>query len=125
MTASALEHIRTQAVVVARFTGSDHEGRVLIREALKEHPQLVVDSLAWFDMIMSGLAREQVFKWIAQGYTILSNGVPMRTFGHLWAYLDRLDEERDHVLVLDELLKWSDQELAAIWLSHPAPERKL
>lgn len=119
MKASILEHIRSQAVTVARYLGSEDDGRLLIREALKEHPTLVPASLEWFDVIMRGLTKEQIGKWRDQGYNILMDGVPHRTFGDLWTYLDRLDEENDGVLVLEELATWSDDELARVWEQSP------
>jgi len=117
---AVLEHIRTQAVVLARSTGSIEEGRDLIKGSLKDHPQLVAESLVWFDTVMQGLTREQVFKWISQGYTVLMDAVPHRTFGHLWKWLNRLDKATDNVLLLEELMHWTDEELAAVWRNYPS-----
>ncbi|GHE31227.1 hypothetical protein [Sphingobacterium griseoflavum] len=115
MDVSVLEHIRTQAVVVARSTKSEDEGRSLLEKALKDHPQLASESLVWFNAVMRGISKEQIFRWISQGFTILLNGVPYRTFGHLWQFLERLDEDSDNVLVLEDLLKMDEEELAKLW----------
>lgn len=64
---------------------------------------------------MVGMTKEQIDKWRMQGYNILQNGVPHRTFGDLWEYLDRLDEENDNVIVLEDAAQWSDAELAGFW----------
>ncbi|WP_208292360.1 hypothetical protein [Sphingobacterium paludis] len=124
MNIAILEHIRTQAVVVARSTGAIEEGRSLIKGSLKDYPQLIAESLAWYEMVMQGLTREQVFKWISQGYTILMDAVPHRSFGHLWNRLNRLDTQHDNVLLLEELLYWTDEELAAVWQNDAKKEDK-
>jgi len=64
---------------------------------------------------MRDYTKEQIVKWRAQGYNILQSGVPHKTFGDLWEFLDRLDEECDNVIVLQEAGRWSDQQLAGFW----------
>lgn len=50
-----------------------------------------------------------------QGYNLIINGVPHRTFGDLWELLDRLDGEGDNVIVLEEAARWNVAELAGFW----------
>ncbi|GEM_PF-1618401 len=50
-----------------------------------------------------------------QGYNLLMDGVPHKTFGDLWGFLDRLDEEGDNVIVLEEAACWNDAELSGFW----------
>ncbi len=58
--------------------------------------------------------KEQVQGWINEGYAILKSGVPTKVEGDIWAYLDTLDEEDMSVLVLDDLIKWSNEDLAEL-----------
>jgi len=50
------------------------------------------------------------------------DGVPQKTFGDLWG-LDRLDEEGEKVVVLEEALDWSDAELAGFWDSQKSKKK--
>ncbi|MFD2968542.1 hypothetical protein [Sphingobacterium bambusae] len=115
MEPSTLEHIGTQALTVARYLQSENAVRGLIKNSFREHPQAIPESLEWFDSMMAGLTKEQIGKWMQQGYNLFMDGVPHKTFGDLWEFLDRLDEEGDNVIVLEEAAQWSDAELAGFW----------
>ncbi len=59
------------------------------------------------------MKREEIQRLIDEGYHVISRGEPTVVKGDHWEYLDALDEEED-VLVLSDLLTWSDEELAKI-----------
>jgi len=59
------------------------------------------------------MKREEIQRLIDEGYHILRRGVPEVVEGDLWEYLDSLDDDSG-VLVLSELMTWSDEELARI-----------
>ncbi len=60
------------------------------------------------------MTRQQLQLLILKEYDILENGVPKKVEGDLWEYLDTLDEEDTSVVVLEDALKWSDDELALV-----------
>jgi len=53
----------------------------------------------------------KIQQWIKEGYHVLENGRLIKVEGNLWYYLDTLDEEDSGVLVLEDIAKWSDEEL--------------
>jgi len=59
------------------------------------------------------MEREEIQRLIDEGYHIIRRGVPAVVEGDLWEYLDSLDDDSG-VLVLSDLLTWSDEELAKI-----------
>lgn len=59
------------------------------------------------------MKREDIQQLIDDGYHVIRNGVPAVVKGDLWEYLDSLDDDSG-VLVLSELLTWSDEELDRI-----------
>lgn len=59
------------------------------------------------------MKREEIQRLIEEGYHIIRNGVPAVVEGDLWEYLDSLDDDSG-VLVLSELLTWSDEELSRV-----------
>lgn len=58
--------------------------------------------------------KEQVQEWINEGYAILKSGVPTKVEGDIWEYLDRLDDEDTSILVLEDLMNWSNEDLAEL-----------
>lgn len=59
------------------------------------------------------MKREEIQQFINDGYHIIFGGVPVVVKGDLWEYLDNLDNDSG-VLVLSELLAWSDEELEGV-----------
>jgi len=59
------------------------------------------------------MTREQVVELINQNYDLIRNGTPIMVTGDIWDYLDTLDEEEE-VFVLEDILKWRDDELEKI-----------
>lgn len=59
------------------------------------------------------MKREEIQRLIHDGYHIILSGVPAVIEGDLWEYLDSLDDDSG-VLVLSDLLTWSDEGLAII-----------
>ena len=57
------------------------------------------------------MKREQIQQWIDEGYHVLVDLEPKKVDGDLWEFLDALDEEDNSVLVLEDIIKWSDDEL--------------
>jgi len=60
------------------------------------------------------MTREQVRHLLNEGFDIIKDGDPVVVSGDLWDYLDSLDESQDKVVVLEDALKWSDEELAGV-----------
>lgn len=60
------------------------------------------------------MTREQIQKWIDEGCHVLRDGRPEVVEGDIWSYLDTLDEENADVWVLEDLVKWSDEELKSL-----------
>lgn len=56
---------------------------------------------------------ETVRDLLDKRYHIIAGGVPKKIEGDLWQYLLTLDEE-DDVLLLENLLSWTDDDLALI-----------
>lgn len=59
------------------------------------------------------MKREEIQRFIDEGYHVIRKGEPAVVEGDLWEYLDSLDDDSG-VLVLSELLTWSDEELGRI-----------
>lgn len=59
------------------------------------------------------MKREEIQRLIDEGYHIIRRGVPEVIEGDLWEYLDQQDDDSG-VLVLSDLLIWSDDELGRI-----------
>ena len=60
------------------------------------------------------MKREQIEKWINEGFHVLENGRLIKVEGDLWYYLDTIDEEDTGVLVLEDIVKWSDDEISQL-----------
>ncbi len=60
------------------------------------------------------MTKHQVKFLILKGYHILKNGVPTKVEDGLWEYLDTLDEKDDSIVILEDALKLSDEELALV-----------
>lgn len=60
------------------------------------------------------MTREQIQEWIDKGYHVLHDGRPEVVEGDIWSYLDTLDEGNADVWVLDNLIKWDDEELKSL-----------
>lgn len=58
--------------------------------------------------------REQVQHFLNEGYDIIQDGTPVVVKGDLWDYVDTLGENHPGVYILDEIIKWSDEDLAKI-----------
>ena len=63
------------------------------------------------------MKREQIQQWINEGYHVLENGRLIKVEGDLWYYLDTIYEEDNSVLVLEDIVKWSDDELMQLSIS--------
>jgi len=59
------------------------------------------------------MKREEIQRLIDDGYHIIINGVPKKIDIDIWEYLDQQDDD-SVILVLSDLLTWSDEELARI-----------
>ncbi len=57
------------------------------------------------------MKREQIQKWIDEGYHILKDGRPQGIEGQLWDNVDHLNDEEPQVYFLSDLLNRSDEEL--------------
>lgn len=57
------------------------------------------------------MTKKEVQYLIDEGYQLIEDGKVFRVEGDLWEYLDMLDEEEEGVFVLEDLLKWSDEDL--------------
>lgn len=60
------------------------------------------------------MTREQVQHLLNEGFDIVKDGDAIVVQGDLWEYLDTLDEEDTSVVVLEDALKWSDEELGRV-----------
>ena len=60
------------------------------------------------------MTKEQIQQWIDEGYHVVKDGRPVRVEGDIWEYLDQLDEEQGEVFVLEDLLKWNNDELSQL-----------
>ncbi|TDQ73870.1 hypothetical protein [Sphingobacterium yanglingense] len=57
------------------------------------------------------MKREQIQKWVEQGYQILKDGEPQGIEGTLLDNVDSLNEKEPQVFLLADLLQWPDEEL--------------
>ncbi|WP_149914516.1 hypothetical protein [Sphingobacterium cavernae] len=57
------------------------------------------------------MKREQIQQWIEEGYHVLERSGPIKIAGDILYYLLNVDEEDKWGLVLEDLLKWSDEKL--------------
>ena len=57
------------------------------------------------------MTREYVYSLINQGYHVIENGIPRDVTGDIWYYLDIIDKEDSGVILLEDLLLLSDDEL--------------
>ena len=60
------------------------------------------------------MKRNEVEDLIEQGYHVLQRGGPVKVKGDLWYYLEEIDEEDTGVLVLTDVLRFSDEELEMV-----------
>lgn len=60
------------------------------------------------------MTREQVLDLIKRNYHLIKNGTPIKVDGDIWDYLDTLDEEEQSVFVLEDIIKWDDEQLDKI-----------
>ncbi|MVZ67024.1 hypothetical protein GQF61_14275 [Sphingobacterium sp. DK4209] len=60
------------------------------------------------------MKRSDLMNLIKAGYHVLRKGEPIKVVYDIWYYLDEQDEEDTGVLVLSDLLKWSDAELEEV-----------
>ncbi len=60
------------------------------------------------------MKRNEVKDLIEQGYHVLQRGGPVKVKGDLWYYLEEIDEEDTGVLVLADMLHFSDEELERV-----------
>ncbi|ERJ58750.1 hypothetical protein [Sphingobacterium paucimobilis] len=57
------------------------------------------------------MKREQIQKWLDEGYQILSDGEPKGIEGSLLDNVNQLNDEQPQVFMLTDLLTWSDDQL--------------
>jgi len=60
------------------------------------------------------MTREQVLDLIKRNYHLINNGTAIKVDGDIWDYLDTLDEEEQSVFVLEDIIKWDDEQLDKI-----------
>ncbi|MBL1407689.1 phospholipase D-like domain-containing protein [Sphingobacterium faecale] len=57
------------------------------------------------------MKRDQIQKWLEEGYQILSDGEPKGIEGTLLDSVNKLNDEEPQVFMLEDLLKWPDDRL--------------
>lgn len=62
------------------------------------------------------MKREQIQQWINDGYHVLERNGPIKIAGDILYYLLNVDEEDKWVLVLEDLMQWSDEKLQKLRL---------
>lgn len=60
------------------------------------------------------MTKEQVQYWIEEGYHIFEGGKPYRIEGDVWEWLDMQDESASEIFILEDLVKWSEEELKSL-----------
>lgn len=58
--------------------------------------------------------REYIKQLIRQGFHVIEYGQPKKVEGDLLYHLDKIDEEDSGILVLEDIIAWTDEELASL-----------
>ena len=60
------------------------------------------------------ITKHQIELWLEEGFDILQNGKPLKVEGDIWEYIENLNNEKEKIFVLREVVYWEDEELAKI-----------